>query len=130
MEWKELVEFFKKIGCHEEIAKKLADKIKVRGYVLVVNPETAEIGSGGQYFGSGGYWHSYGIWLPKGYKYIEELEKAGIIEIIDKERYDNGFVSGTWYKIKPKVKPLIISHSRGDSIGQGRRFNAEVFVWY
>jgi len=125
MNWRELVEFFKKLGCDEDEAEKLADKVKVSGYRLVVNPETAKIGSGGQYFGSGGYWHSYKVWIPKDFERLED-----IVEIIDKESYDNGFVSGIWYTIKPKVKPLIISHSSGDDIGGGRRFNAEVFVWY
>ena len=134
--WKELVEWFKSLGCDEEDAKILADKVKVQGYELVVNPETAEIGSGGQYFGSGGYWHGYKVWLPKVEEqdlpldYTETFVKAGIFEVIDKRKYDNGFVSGVWYTIKPKVRPLIISHSRGDEIGNGRRFNAEVFVWY
>ena len=124
MEWKELVELFRKLGLEKEDAEYLADRIKVDGYELVINPESAEIGSGGQYFGSGGYWHSFRIWIPKGAKLNE------VAEILDKKGYDNGFVSGTWYKIKPKIKPLVISHSRGDGIGQGRRFNAEVFVWY
>ncbi len=124
MEWKELVELFRKLGLEKEDAEYLADRIKVDGYELIVNPETAKIGSGGQYFGSGGYWHSYKIWLPQNKKLDE------VAEIVNKEGYDNGFVSGVWYKIKPKIKPLVISHSRGDGIGQGRRFNAEVFVWY
>jgi hypothetical protein len=122
--YKELVEFFMELGCTQEQANKLADKIKVSNYDLIVNPETIRIGTGGQYFGSGGYWHDYKIWTPKNKK----LEEVG--EIIDKDGYDNGFVSGVWFTIKPTVKPLIISHSRGDCIGNGRRFNAEVFVLF
>ena len=128
--WKELFEWFKSLGCDEEDARKLADKVKVQGYELVVNPEKAEVGRGSQYFGSGGYWHDYAIWLPKNYEYIEDLEKTEIIEVIEKREYDNGFVSGVWYTIKPKVRPLIISHSRGDEIGGRRIFNMEIFVWY
>jgi len=124
MTWQELKQKFQNLGCTEKAAEALADKIKVHGYSLIENPKTIEVGSGGQNFGSGGYWHDYHIWIPKG----KSLNEVGTI--IDKRGYNNGFVSGAWYVIKPTVKPLIISHSRGDGIGNGRTFNAEVFVVY
>jgi len=113
---------FQGLGISQRDAEKLAVKVK-SGYSLIRNPTTIKVGEGSQYFGSGGYCHSYKIWVPTG---------AGLREVgslLDLESYDNGFVSGTWYTIKPTKAPLVISHSRGDKIGHGPRwFNREVFV--
>jgi hypothetical protein len=44
----------------EEIVEKYRQDTRI-----VENPETAKIGSGYQYFGSGGYWHYYKILYPQ-----------------------------------------------------------------
>ena len=108
--------------------RSLVEKYRHTGVKAIENPNTAVIGSGYQYFGSGGYWHYYKILYPKN-KRLEE-----VAEIIEVKREDNGFVRKTWYTIRPKVKPLLIYHESGDCVGNInnpiRYFHIELFVWF
>jgi len=123
--WREWIQYFEELGVDRTSAEKLADKVKVQNYdvVEVHREDLYHVGEGNQVFGSGGYHHDFKIWIPSGSK-LED-----IAEIVDKEGYETQFISGIWYTIKPKDKTFVISHSRGDGIGQGRTFTKEIIVY-
>ena len=106
----------------KKILKKI-EKLSQEGYKVIINPPSARIGQGGQYFGSGGYVHRTKVIYPEGKKLKD------VVEIISYERYDNGFISGVYWKITPKIKPLVLKHYSGDIINGGRNFNQEIFVF-
>jgi len=124
--YREWIDYFCALGCCKDDATKLADKIKLGNYDVIElsNEDTFLIGDGAQHFGSGGYYHGFRIWVPK------DADLEEIAEIIDKKTYHDSFIDGIWYILKPRSnKPFIISHGRGDGIGEGRVFAREIFIF-
>jgi len=50
-------------------------------------------------------------------------------ETPEKSDYSDQFISETVYTIKPKRRPIVVTNSASDDIGDGRTFFRRMFIW-
>jgi len=101
--WPEWVEYFEGLGLEEEKAKKLADKVKLKQYdvILLEKGDIFSVGKGAGEF----YYEWYKEWIPDDEWLLE------VVEIYDKRGYVEEDKEGEVYLLKPKDETFVVSYS-------------------